>query len=232
MPTFNPFKKFHRARDSRKSKYGEDGSPKDGAISPALSATPSIGILENPKTLHIFSVFYHLQNLANVEVQQPEPATRSTAEPAQRPATLATIPPASSTPAASANQLATTDKASASSLSLPKLHQELADDEAERDNSKLFSASQTAGNEGRGQIVTATPKGREQSGCSEDGPGASNTGQNLSDAELDAAKSLWDRAYEKLRDDESELVKKYKKLLSRELSKTGVYQLQAINHCN
>jgi hypothetical protein len=82
---------------------------------------------------------------------------------------------------------------------------------------------QTAGNEGRGQIAAATHKGREQSECSGDGPGASNTGQTPSDSELDAAKSLWDRAYEKLRDEEPELVEKYKKLLSRDLSKTGVY---------
>lgn len=46
--------------------------------------------------------------------------------------------------------------------------------------------------------------------------------------ELNTLPSLWDRAYDALKDSDPRLVEKYEKLLSKELQKTGAYKLQRI----
>lgn len=84
--------------------------------------------------------------------------------------------------------------------------------------------------EGPRSTATATVDGPEQSERREDGSRASVPGRNLPrDGRLDTAQSLWDRAYDALGTEDPKLVENYEKVLSRELSKTSVYQLQGIN---
>ena len=77
--------------------------------------------------------------------------------------------------------------------------------------------------------ASSTTGNQTQSEHREDGSRTPVTDRNPSEgAGSDTARSLWDRAYGKLRDTDSGLVKKYEKLLSREWSKTGMYQVQGI----
>jgi len=74
----------------------------------------------------------------------------------------------------------------------------------------------------------ATVESREQLRHHEDG---SQTSVPRPNPPKDALKSLWDRAYEKLKDKNEGLVEKYEKVLSRELPKTSAYQLQIVHRC-
>lgn len=78
--------------------------------------------------------------------------------------------------------------------------------------------------------ATATVDGPEQSEHREDGSRTSVPDHNPpKDGGLDTAQSLWDRAYAALGIDDPKLVENYEKVLSRELLKTSVYQLQGVN---
>jgi len=84
--------------------------------------------------------------------------------------------------------------------------------------------------EGPRSTTTATVDSPEQLEYREDGSRTSVPGRNLpKDGRLDTAQSLWDRAYAALGTENPQLVENYEKVLSRELLKTSVYQLQGIN---
>jgi len=74
----------------------------------------------------------------------------------------------------------------------------------------------------------ATVESREQLGHREDD---SQTSVPRPNPPKDGLESLWDRAYEKLKDADKGLVEKYEKVLSRELPETSVYQLQIMYRC-
>lgn len=81
-----------------------------------------------------------------------------------------------------------------------------------------------------GSTAAVTVDGPEQSEHREDDSRTSVPDHNPpKDGGLDTAQSLWDRAYAALGMEDPELVENYEKVLSRELSKTSVYQLQGVN---
>lgn len=185
--------------------------------------------------------YQDLRALADVELHPPEPFTSSTAEPApsvQQPATaIRLLPP----PTASANPPTAPDTVSHISPTLPERLRNQAYDEFEWDKSKLkpSTTSEAAagdpesprwpwkkGKEAQaeaGITASSTADSQMQSERREDRSRTPVAGHSsLRDGGSDTAPSLWDRAYVALRTNDPRLVKKYQKLLSRELPKTSV----------
>jgi len=184
--------------------------------------------------------------LANVELHPPEQATSSTTEPApsvQQPATTIGLPP----PTASANPTATPDTVSHTSPALGERLWNQGYDELGRDKPKPSTTSEAAagdpersrwpGKKGKevqaeAGLTASTADSLMQLEHHEDRSRSPVAGHNPSkDGGSDTALSLWDRAYVALRTSDPRLVKKYQKLLSRELPKTSAVQSQSLCRC-
>jgi hypothetical protein len=154
-----------------------------------------------------------------------EQAKSSTAEPAssvQQPEISTAAPVTEPT-----TQLPVSDRVSSASTSLPAQLRNQAYDELERDERRLSSAPETVAGTEKGEtaqaslIASSPAKRQRQSGDREDG--SRTPGCNPPNGASDTAQSLWDRAYDVLRTMDPRLVKKYEKLLSREMPKASAY---------
>ena len=118
----------------------------------------------------------------------------------------------------------------------PRLFQRLKDlrrDRGPKDSEELKRKQDGDSKDGPvNSAASSTPDSQIQLEHCEDGSRTPIAGRNPSkDGGSHTAQSLWNRAYSALKTENPRLVKKYEKLLSRELLKTSADQSQSLCRC-